>query len=291
MHLPRLIVVGSLVGGMLAATRVAAPRVAVRRVQSHLDSVLTELGAHDLRALSTTQREHRAALVRELRAYRDRAVFPHNYDFPGRLVPYFVDRKTGTLCAVGDLLAFTGREDVVERVARANNNVRVAELAGDSAFTGWLETNGLTLAEAARIQVVYASGPSTPEIAFVLGTPVLAGTAVGMALWNSSGNADGHNRFGSVAGLVSGAATIGAGASIATFDGFGSTGLKLGAVTAAIGGLSILSSVVAMHTQSRIVAAQRDAERKHGIAETTISPIVSTTSGHTTAGAVLSLRF
>ena len=70
-------------------------------------------------------------------------------------VPYFVDRKTGTLCAVGFLLASTGRADIVDRVAGVNNNVYVAELAGDTAFTAWLVEQGITLDEAARIQVPY----------------------------------------------------------------------------------------------------------------------------------------
>jgi len=292
MHLPRLIVVGGLLGGTLAMARVPIHRVEVHRVQNHLDSVLTELGADDVRGLSSGQRARRAALIQELRAYRDRGVFPHNYDFPGELVPYFVDRKTGTLCAVGDLLAFTGRRDIVDRVVRANNNVRVAELSDDSAFTTWLGANGLTLAEAARIQVVYAaSGPSMSSIALMLGTPVIAGTAAASVLWNSAWNADGHSRTGSILGLVSGIASVGAGTAVAMNNGFGSAGPKFGAMSAAVGGLSILSSAMAMHSHARVLATARDADQRHVIAEPTISPIVSTISGRASAGALLSLKF
>ena len=131
-------------------------RGGVHRIRTHFDSVLTGLGSRDLTALTQEQRARRASLMTTLRAYQARGVFPHNYDFPGQDVPYFVDRKTGTLCAVAHLLASTGRRDIVDRVARANNNVLVPQLAGDSAFTHWLSDNGITLDEAAFIQVPYA---------------------------------------------------------------------------------------------------------------------------------------
>ena len=78
------------------------------------------------------------ALIATLDAYRDRGLFPRNYDFPGQLMPYFFDRKTGVLCAVAHLLESTGRRDIVDRVAQMNNDVWVAELAPDSAFGTWL---------------------------------------------------------------------------------------------------------------------------------------------------------
>src|SRR5688572_19319569 len=100
----------------------------VARIRAHFDSVLVELAARDLSTLTVAQRANRSGLVTTLVAYRERGVFPHNYDFPGEAVPYFVDRKTGTLCAVAHLLASTGRRDIVDRVARADNNVWVPSL-------------------------------------------------------------------------------------------------------------------------------------------------------------------
>ncbi|HTE43613.1 MAG TPA: hypothetical protein VK636_00105, partial [Gemmatimonadaceae bacterium] len=139
------------IGSVVSTVHAGDPLV--EKNQMHFDSVLTELSGRDIGALTATQRSNRGTLVRELAAYSRRGVFPHNYDFPGRAVPYFVDRKTGTLCAVGNLLAFTGRRDVVDRVARANNNVWVDQLSADTAFAAWLDANGLTLHEAARIQL------------------------------------------------------------------------------------------------------------------------------------------
>jgi len=103
----------------------------VHRIQAHFDSVLAELSARDVADLTSAQHAARVRLLETLRTYRDRGIFPHNYDFAGRAVPYFVDRKTGTLCAVAHLLASTGRRDIVDRVARTNNNVWVPDLAGD----------------------------------------------------------------------------------------------------------------------------------------------------------------
>src|SRR5512140_2947998 len=99
-----------LVAGKGRATPASLDRDAteVHRIRVHFDSVLAGLGRRDLSGLSTEQRSRRASLMTTLRAYQARGVFPHNYDFPGRATPYFVDRKTGTLCAVAHLLASTG---------------------------------------------------------------------------------------------------------------------------------------------------------------------------------------
>lgn len=130
----------------------------VARIRAHFDSVERELLARDVSALPAAARARRAEQIRVLAAYRERGVFPRNHDFPDLLVPYFVDQH-GVLCAVAHLLATSGRRDVVDRVAAADNNVWVPLLAGDTAFTAWLDAQGLTLAEAARIQMPYDFEP------------------------------------------------------------------------------------------------------------------------------------
>src|SRR5262249_3275472 len=125
--------VAIIAAGSMAARRPVYERIEIARIRAHLDSVLAELSAARPAGLTTEQAARRAALLAELRAYRDRGAFPHNYDFPGQLVPYFVDRKTGTPCAVADLMTFSGRRDVVDRVARTTNNARVADLRRDGA--------------------------------------------------------------------------------------------------------------------------------------------------------------
>lgn len=156
----RRAIAGALIGSLATLTVVVSaaapvPTAEVVRIRAHFDSVLAELRVRDVSALSSKQRPQRTALVHVLTAYRDRGVFPNNYDFPGAAVPYFVDRKTGTRCAVAHLLESAGRHDIVVRVRRVNNNVWVAELGRDTAFVGWLDAHGLSLEEAARIQVPY----------------------------------------------------------------------------------------------------------------------------------------
>lgn len=56
--------------------------VEIRRIQSHFDSVLTELPGRDLSTLTSAPRARRSALLATLRAYRDRGEFPRN-----RLLP------------------------------------------------------------------------------------------------------------------------------------------------------------------------------------------------------------
>ena len=264
----------------------------VRRVRAHFDSVLTELAGREARLLTIAQRERRAALLDTLRGYRDRGVFPHNYDFPDRATPYFVDRKTGTLCAVGYLLVSTGRRDIVDRVARANNNVRAAQLATDTAFAEWLQANGLGLAEAARIQPAYG-GPTVPEAERTRNTELGIAAAVALtgsalaSVWNARGNADGHRRFGNVMGVTAGALAIGSGAAlIGSSDG----ARGVGVASAVVGGLSVALATRSIRRQSASRADARELERRRPRVETSLAPIVPVVPG-SGAGVALSLRF
>ncbi|MFL5609002.1 MAG: hypothetical protein ACJ8AD_21270 [Gemmatimonadaceae bacterium] len=274
----------------------AAPRaesaatVEVGRIRAHFDSVLTELAARDVAALTTGQRAERSRLIHTLYIYKARGVFPHNYDFPERPTPYFMDRKTGTLCAVAHLLASTGRRDIVDRVARADNNVWVAQLATDTAFTQWLSAHGLTLGEAARIQMPYMA-PVTPaerarNVAFLTAAPVALGGSVIASLWNATANADGHRRVANVLGLGSGALAIGMGA---TLIGNPDVPRSIGVASVALGGVSMALAARAFHHHSVTVALEREAEQRRARVETSLAPIVP--SGSAGAGLSVSLRF
>jgi HEAT repeat protein len=123
----------------------------VERARVHYAKVERELAAADVSALTPSQREARTRAIEALRTYRVRGVFGVNGDSADR-DPYFVD-DGGRRCAVAQILHTTGEDAVVERVARTANHAWVADLAGDAEFRTWLDRNGLTLAEAARIQV------------------------------------------------------------------------------------------------------------------------------------------
>jgi len=299
MTLTRLIasaVVAATTVAVVSGFRPSTPRNAdateIRRIRIHFDSVLADLSARDVRSLTGSQLARRAAVISTLRAYRNRGVFPHNYDFPGQAVPYFVDRKTGTLCAVAHLLASTGRRDIVARVSKADNNVLVPQLAGDSAFSAWLSDNGLTLEEAAHIQVPYVQPVSKAEVvrdvAFVLVSPfALTGSAL-TSISNLRGNSDGHRRWVNAVGIASGLTTIMVGARLATSD-MSSDITPIGGALAAIGTTSVALSVRGIHRHRDIVEAQREASRR-AIAQATVAPIV-TTGSHPSAGVGVSLKF
>ena len=272
-----------------ARANVAGENAEVRRIRAHFDSVLTGLAARDLQTLGPEQVTRRRALMTTLRAYRVRGMFPHNYDFPGQSIPYFVDRKTGTLCAVAHLLESTGRRDIVERVARANNNVWVAQLAGDSAFTRWLDTNGITLGEAAFIQMPYARVTSPAEmkrqVAFVAAAPFALGGALITSGFNMLGNADGHRRTMSRVGILSGLTTTVMGSVLMAKTDF----TAISASSIAIGLTSVALSVRSMRNHS-IILAEREADRVRSAAQTSIAPLLSRSNGGS-AGLAVSMRF
>lgn len=269
----------------------AAPGAEVRRVRAHFDSVLRELGARDVSRLSAEQRERRSALVERLRAYRDRGDFPHNYDFPAEMVPYFVDRETGALCAVGHLLATTGRRDMVDRVARTNNNVRVAQLATDTAFAGWLDAHGLTLNEAARIQPTY--GPPTtferhPEL--TLGTSAAAAGSVVMAVLNGTANADGRSSMVSGLGLTIGVAAVVLGAKLAGVD-YGSRSLGTAGMVTGVASIAFSIRGIRRRTEMPERETERAAREQREGVRAAMVPLVGVAEGRSTAGVGVSVRF
>ena len=272
------------------ADRVAdAHRIA--RIRAHFDNVLTELAASAaVDSLAAPARVRRAALLETLRAYRHAGDFPHNYDFAGRAIPYFVDRRTGALCAVAHLLASTGRRDIVDRVAVADNNLWVGQLAGDTAFIRWLAHNGLTLAEAARIQVPYVQ-PETPAQkarngAFLVVAPVAVGSAIVTTALNARGNADGHQRATRVVGIASGATSLALGAMLLTRS---EVPASVGVASAGIGGLSLVLAARATHRHRVLVGRQRDLERARRI-DAAVAPMIDAQDGGR-AGMMLSVRY
>lgn len=126
----------------------------VERIRAHLARVERELRTRDVSHLSAEQRAARETHIERLREYRERGVFPRNRDFPDRMVPYFVDAD-GRRCAVAYLIAESGEEELVQRIASTRNHARVRELADIPELREWLESAGLSLEEAARIQPSY----------------------------------------------------------------------------------------------------------------------------------------
>jgi hypothetical protein len=134
----------------------ATPEAEVARIQTHLAVVDRELRTADITGLTPEQQTRRAALIEELARYRLRGVFPRNLQFE-RMTPFFIDDR-GVRCAMAHLIESHGGAALVARVAATANNAYVRELAGDPELRAWLEHNGLTVAEAARIQPAYPVG-------------------------------------------------------------------------------------------------------------------------------------
>lgn len=150
-----------LMPALVVAVLPARPTVAgaareAARIRSHLARVEAELRTKDVSALSPAQREARARNLDVLHEYWLRGVFPVNTDFPGQRVPYFVDRY-GTRCAMAYLIEQSGHGGLVARIAATNNNAYIADLKDDAELVVWLHKNGLTAAEAARIQPTYGN--------------------------------------------------------------------------------------------------------------------------------------
>lgn len=183
-----------------------------QRIRDHLRGAERILRAADVSHLSDAQHERRARVIELLREYRRAGAFPHNHDFPGERMPYFVDRH-GTLCAMAYVIAQTGGAELVRRVARTANNARVPELADDPEFAAWLDRHGMTVAEAARVQPMYGCcrippASEDPDAGYAMasvGHAALGGAAVALQL-TGDGEAE---TWRTVFGLASGGLGIG----------------------------------------------------------------------------------
>lgn len=133
-------------------------RAEAARIRAHLARVESALRGRDDSRWNAEQRQARARNLDRLRAYWTAGVFPHNHDFRGERVPYFIDRH-GTRCAMAYLIEQSGGAALVRRVAHSANNARVKDLAGDPELVAWLDGAGMTAAEAACVQPEYQDPP------------------------------------------------------------------------------------------------------------------------------------
>lgn len=126
-----------------------------RRVRDHLTRALHSVRSASPIALSDRQRARRRAALRALGRYIVAGRYPVNRVAPSP-TPVFVD-EGGARCAVAALLESTGHHALVGRIARDHNLARIDDLRDDHELVAWLADHGLTLAEAARIQPMYAA--------------------------------------------------------------------------------------------------------------------------------------
>ena len=262
------------------------------RLRAHFDSVDQELRARDISRLSVEQRAMRTKLISWLRDYRNAGTFPENDRFTDRALPFFRDSR-GTLCAMAYLVDRSGRTDIVDHIAKTRNNAFIRELADDPALVAWLETSGLSVDEAARIQPqyggfpVYVTVPDTKRVSanYALLSMGLGGTSLGSLGFNLLM----PSRTSGGVGLTAGLATIIAG--VAHLDESG--GNKKVAVTNTT--LGSLTAIAALHALFAARAGhQATATSEPGrtfVSDATVSPDLSVLGNGPRMGVILHARF
>jgi hypothetical protein len=187
-------------------------RLEAARLRAHFDSVDAELRVPTALRLTPAQQTARATLIGWLREYREAGSFPRNDRFSERAMPFFRDTR-GVLCAMAYLIERSGRGDLVDRVASTRNNAYIPELAGDPELRTWLDSVGLSLAEAARIQPWYGHPPEEPAEQGVSASYALTSILVsGSSLTTLGLNAIAPSRATAWAGVIAGTAGLIAGA-------------------------------------------------------------------------------
>jgi uncharacterized protein DUF4440 len=138
-------------------------RLEVARLRAHFDSVNVELRYANEPSLTPSQRRARDTLISWLQEYRNAGNFPLNDRFTELAMPFFRDSR-GVLCAMAYLIDRSGRRDLVDRIAATRNNAFIAELADDSELRVWLDSVGLSVVEAGRIQPSYEPPPVATQV-------------------------------------------------------------------------------------------------------------------------------
>jgi hypothetical protein len=127
----------------------------IGRIRAHLERVERELRASTPTTLNADQARRRALVIDHLHRYIEAERYPENH-VSDEMTPIFIDRG-GARCAMAAVLEASGQHALVERIARTHNLAYIEELKDDPELAAWLNENGLTLIEAARIQPAYAN--------------------------------------------------------------------------------------------------------------------------------------
>ena len=289
----------SLTAAAWRAERPSAHEAHVRseavRLQAHFDQVDVELRNRDVSHLSGSQRENRAKLVAWLGEYRDAGEFPLNDKFADEAVPFFRDSK-GTLCAMAYLIDRSGRSDIVNHVASTRNNAYIRELVDDRNLVRWLDTWGLTAAEAARIQPAYDGTPccslpggpgensrNTVDADYALLSMGLGGSSLGTLGFNLFS----PSRRSGAAGVLAGTAAIIAG--MAHADDIGDRRVARANVVA--GSLAMIGGVRGLLRKADTRAQAPAPSKQTLVSETRVTPDVILSPNETRVGLRMQARF
>jgi hypothetical protein len=259
----------------------------VLRLQAHFDSVGAEMRARGTLRLTREQRASRSQLIEWLRDYRSAATFPLNDGVSSGPVPIFRDSR-GVLCAMAYLIHRSGRTDLVDDISANRNTAYVAELADDARLIAWLDSTGLTVAEAARIQPAYNPPPPTSEReSGVSGGYAAASLALsGGAIAGIAVNAVSPSRMSGIFGMIAGTVALMNG--VSRLDEAHDT-RRLAAMNTAIGALSMgvaFRGIFAPRSSHQSIA------RSEGrLADVTLWPTTVASLGRPQLGLALRARF
>ena len=93
--------------------------------------------------------QRRAQTLALFRTYRRAGVYPHNFVTADKLNVWLDDE--GRLCAAATIIANSGHRDLVMRVAKDDNFIRLGDVRSGE-LMDWILTSGLTQEEIAAIQ-------------------------------------------------------------------------------------------------------------------------------------------
>jgi hypothetical protein len=233
------------VGDDLVQPRTSASHIVREqaRIRAHFDSVLVELRARDVAKLTPNQQAARADLTAWLAEYRDAGRFPLNDRYAVGPTPIFRDAR-GTTCAMAYLVERSGRLDLVDDIASHRNLDYIAALADDPRLVAWLDSTGLGVEEAGRIQPAYGPPPDT-ERDYVNGAITFSSVSLGMSVWNMKAPGTVSGAFGMAVGGLSMLVGLEGLWGGAFGDRTDKEGLA-GALSITAGGLSVFTGIMAM---------------------------------------------
>lgn len=282
----RTLVVGFLAAGVVLAktggesdsashaTHLALEQV---RLRAHFDSVLVELSARDVAGLTENQRAARSDLTTWLAEYRDAGRFPLNDRYSDSLTPVFRDAR-GVTCAMAYLIERSGRRDIVDRVARTRNLAHVPELADDPSLVAWLDSAGLDVQEAARVQPTYGTPESRRNVdrEYAVASMVVSGASLVTATWNLAK----PNRAVGVLGLITGGFTVLAGLGPTTADATQTDGDRaVGKLNLISGGAAIVAGLWALTRNASRISPSPASESRAATWGLAVDPVRRNASG------------
>jgi hypothetical protein len=124
------------------------------RISTHLEYVEQLLRSKDVSWMPEKQQEKRRQMLQLLNEYRNKGIYPDNFDYPGQRLPCFIDDE-GKICAVGYLVQQSWGPKAANLINGRYQYRKISEMDLEL-LKPWMEYSGLSLEECAMIQPTYA---------------------------------------------------------------------------------------------------------------------------------------